>query len=153
MPSSHSTIGKHLRTLWEVAEVSNAKDISELDAAMRSFGEAWARGDRAALAALVSPSYTHNDATGKHLKREAWLAYAAKRGGRDTRITFRGIEIRIFGDFAVVTGFNDLSGGGVLNSKDERDLTIAFTQVWRRENGQWLREAFQATPVQNLNYE
>jgi ketosteroid isomerase-like protein len=134
-------------------EMSDATNMSELQAAIRTFGEAWARGDCAALAALLSPSYTHNDATGDHLKRDAWLAYAAKRTGRGTQITFRDVETRIFGDLAVVTGFNDISGGGVLNPDDSRDLTIAFTQVWRRENGRWLREAFQATPVQNLTYE
>lgn len=124
-----------------------------LYAAMHTFGEAWARGDTVALAELLSPTYTHNDATGVHLKRDAWLSYAAKRTGRGTQITFREVETRILGDIAIVTGFNDLSGGGILNSKDSRDLSIAFTQVWRQENGRWLREAFQATPVQSLTYE
>jgi len=130
----------------------NARDDA-LYSAMQRFGEAWARGDTAALEELLSPTYTHNDATGEHLKREAWLSYAAKRAGRGTQIGFRDVEVRLFGDIAIVTGFNDLSGGGILNSKDGRDLSIAFTQVWRREGGHWLREAFQATPVQGLTYE
>ena len=133
--------------------MTQAADMRELDAAIHAFGEAWARGDSAALASMLSQSYTHNDATGEHLKRDAWLEYAAKRAGRGTRITFRNVETRIFGDLAVVTGFNDMSGGGVLNAGDNRDLSIAFTQIWRRENGRWLREAFQATPVQDLRYE
>ena len=124
-----------------------------LYAAMSTFGEAWARGDTVALADLLSPTYTHNDATGEHLKRDAWLSYAAKRTGRGTQIAFREVEVRLLGDIAIVTGFNDLSGGGILNSKDSRDLSIAFTQVWRLEDGRWLREAFQATPVQSLTYE
>lgn len=124
-----------------------------LRTAIKAFGEAWARGDTVALAEFLSPTYTHNDATGAHLKRDAWLTYAAKRTGRGTQITFREVETRFFGDLAVVTGFNHLSGGGILNSKDSRDLSIAFTQVWRLEDGRWLREAFQATPVQNLTYE
>jgi len=134
-------------------DMTQATDVRELDAAIHAFGEAWARGDTGALAAMFSQSYTHNDASGEHLKRDAWLAYAAKRAGRETRITFRNVETRIFGDLAVVTGFNDMSGGGVLNAEDNRDLSIAFTQVWRRENGLWLREAFQATPVLDAKYE
>ena len=58
-------------------------------------------------------------------------------------------------DFAIIdhlnlrfgAGFNVLTGGGATGPSDHRDLTIAFTQVWRREDGNWLREAFQATPV------
>ncbi|WP_343117445.1 nuclear transport factor 2 family protein [Ostreiculturibacter nitratireducens] len=133
--------------------MSEDAKTNALFTAIKSFGEAWARGDTVALAELLSPTYTHNDATGAHLKRDAWFSYAAKRTGRGTQITFREVEIRVFGDIAVVTGFNDLSGGGVLNSKDSGDLSIAFTQVWRLQDGRWLREAFQATPVQNLTYE
>ena len=123
-------------------------DTQTLDAAIEAFGHAWASGDIETLSALLSPSYTHNDATGDHLKHDAWLAYAARRTGRATTITFRDVETRMFGDIAIVTGFNDIGGPGVLAPEDTRPLSIAFTQVWRRENGHWLREAFQATPVQ-----
>ena len=132
--------------------MSGTTEAEELDAAMRAFGEAWARGDTATLASLLSPSYTHNDATGAHLPHDDWLAYAAKRTGRGTQISFRDVKVRMFGDLAVVTGFNDISGGGILDAEDSRDLSIAFTQVWRREDGRWLREAFQATPVQGVEY-
>ncbi|MCV2872792.1 nuclear transport factor 2 family protein [Defluviimonas sp. WL0050] len=121
-----------------------------LNGALQKFGESWARGDTVALAELLSPTYTHNDATGEHLKRDAWLSYAAKRTGRGTQIAFRDVEFRIFDGIAIVTGFNDISGGGILKADDSRDLSIAFTQVWRWDKGQWLREAFQATPVQNM---
>lgn len=123
-----------------------------LEAALQRFGEAWAAGEMEVLTDLLSPTYTHNDAMGAHLNRAEWLAYAAKRTGRATQITFRDVATRVFGDMAIVTGFNDMSGGGILNAQDRRDLSIAFTQVWRWENGRWLREAFQATPVQDQTY-
>lgn len=122
---------------------------AELDAAMRAFGEAWARGDAEALRSLLSPSYTHNDASGEFLTCDQWLAYAAQRAGRATRIAFRDVRTRFFGDVALVTGFNDLTGGGVFGEDDGRDMSLIFLQVWRREDGRWLREAFQATPVMN----
>jgi len=31
-------------------------------------------------------------------------------------------------------------------------MSLVFLQVWRRENGRWLREAFQATPVMAEGY-
>ncbi|SDD51847.1 nuclear transport factor 2 family protein [Ruegeria marina] len=132
--------------------MANDAHADPLHAALQRFAEAWARGDIEVLTELLSSTYTHNDATGAHLSRDGWLSYAAKRTGRRTQITFCDVEIRLFDDMAVVTGFNDISGGGILNAEDSRDLSIAFTQVWRRGNGRWLREAFQATPVQDLTY-
>ena len=123
-------------------------DETDLRAAMERFGAAWASGDIAALGALLSPSYSHTDATGALQGHDAWLAYAARRTGRSTAITFRDVAVRAFGDIAIVTGINDLTGPGVLSPTDQRPLSIAFTQVWRREGGTWLREAFQATPIQ-----
>jgi ketosteroid isomerase-like protein len=121
--------------------------IAHLHRAIEDFGEAWARGDVPALRASLSPSYTHNDLFGAHLSCSDWLAYASKRTGRGTQIAFRDVKTRLFGDIAIVTGFNEVTGGGATDPADRRDLTLAFTQVWRWEGGQWLREAFQATPV------
>lgn len=129
-----------------------ANAASELDEAMRAFGEAWARGDVETLRSLLSPSYTHNDASGEHLDCEQWLAYAWWRRGRATQITFREVRTRQFGDFAVITGFNDLTGGGVFDEADRRDMSLVFLQVWRLDNGRWLREAFQATPVMSEGF-
>lgn len=125
---------------------------ASLDAALRAFGEAWARGDIDALRSLLSPSYTHNDASGTQLGYEDWLAYAAGRKGRTTQITFHDLNTRRFGDIAIVTGLNRLTGGGVFKADDNRDLSFLFLQVWRLDNGRWLREAFQATPVLEEGY-
>ena len=37
----------------------------ELDDAIRDFGQAWARGDVAALSGMLSPSYTHTTVRGR----------------------------------------------------------------------------------------
>ena len=52
------------------------------------------------------------------------------------------------GGLAIVTGVNDVTGPGGRDAGDTADLILRFTQIWRFENGRWLREAFQATPVQ-----
>src|SRR6478672_2744593 len=89
-----------------------------LDETVRRFGEAWARGDGAALDALLSPTYTHTDAGGAFLDRAAWLAYAQKRAGRTTRIAFRDLRTRFVGDAAIVTGINEVEGAGVRSATD-----------------------------------
>ena len=120
---------------------------ASLDRAIVRFGEAWANGDMATLRELLSPSYTHNDAFGARHDYESWLTYVAKRTGRQTRIAFRDVKTRFIGDVAVITGYNEISGGGVLSPDDDKDFVLVFTQVWVwRDNG-WKREAFQATPV------
>lgn len=122
--------------------------LSELEQAARRFGEAWARGDVAELAGLLSPGYTHTDATGELLAHDEWLAYAARRTGRTTSIAFRDVVIRDAApDVAIITGVNVVTGGGARSAADRADLLLRFTQVWVRRDGRWLREAFQATPI------
>ena len=55
---------------------TDPNSAAELDAALRAFGEAWARGDAETLRSLLSPSYTHNDASGAHLTCDEWSAVA-----------------------------------------------------------------------------
>ena len=129
------------------APSGDSAGLAGLERAMDAFARAWAGGDIAALETLLSPSYTHNDVFGTQLSRSAWLTYAAQRSGRSTGFTFRDVKVRLFGDTAVVTGFNDISGGGARNAADMRDLSILFLQLWRRHDGRWLREAFQAPEV------
>ena len=119
-----------------------ADRAAALEDAVRRFGEAWASGDGVTMHALLSPSYTHTDVFGKLSDRATWLAYATGRGGRTTRIEFRDVRIRVSGDVGIVTGINDLQGGGIRDAADRKKLTLAFTQVWVWRDGCWLREAF-----------
>lgn len=100
------------------------------------------------LDVLLSPTYTHSDATGALLDRASWLAYAGRRVGRATQIAFRDTSIRIDGDVAIVTGVNEITGTGARNPSDASAQTLRFTQVWIWKDNRWLREAFQATPVE-----
>ncbi len=121
--------------------------VAALEEAVRRFGEAWAIGDTAILESLLSPTYTHTDVYGKFHDRAQWLSYASQRKGRTTQVEFRDIRIRVIGDIGIVTGINDLHGAGIRNAADQKDQTLAFTQIWVWQHGHWLREAFQATPV------
>lgn len=119
-----------------------------LQQSIRRFGEAWASGDLETLAALLSPTYTHTDIFGAYQDRAAWLAYAGGRTGRDTQILFRDVETRRIGDTAIVTGINEVAGSGARHAGDRENLLLRFTQIWVLRDGQWLREAFQATPIE-----
>jgi ketosteroid isomerase-like protein len=118
----------------------------ELDAAIRDFGEAWARGDISALRGMLSPSYTHTTVRGRIQDHDEWLEYARGRSGATTEIAFADVTTRLVGDVAIVTGRNDIIGGndGLTNR------SLRFTQTWVRRDGRWLREAFQATFIDPL---
>jgi len=118
---------------------------AELEAAARRFGTAWASGDVATLESLLSPSYTHVDIYGRRMSRAEWLAYAATRRGKATRIGFRDITTRHFGDVAIVSLVNELQGIGEAEAAERDSCSIHVTQVWRWQDGRWQREAFHAT--------
>jgi ketosteroid isomerase-like protein len=131
-------------------DMSDETARRELDAAIRDFGEAWARGDVGALRGMLSPSYTHTDVRGRFQDRDAWLEYAHGRGGAATQITFADVTTRLIGDVAVITGRNDMSGGNIVLGDERSSLSLRFTQIWIRRDGRWLREAFQATFIDPL---
>ena len=65
----------------------------ELDAAIRDFGEAWARGDISALRGMLSPSYTRTTVRGRIQDHDEWLEYARGRSGATTEIAFADVTI------------------------------------------------------------
>ena len=107
---------------------------------VRTFGEAWARRDIAALRTMLVPEYLHTDFQGRVMRIDEWLAYAETQIHGKV-VEFRDLEAREFGSVGVVTGANDIDGGSMGTS------TIRFTQVWVIRSGDWKRVAFQATPV------
>ncbi len=133
--------------------MSHDHETAELETEIERFGRAWAAGDAATLAQLLAPDYSHVDVAGAILGRETWLAYARCRAGSGTSIGLRDTAIRRHGDIAIVTGVNVLRGTGIRTEDDPRDLTIRFTQVWIREDGHWLREAFQGTAIEEDAYD
>jgi ketosteroid isomerase-like protein len=118
-----------------IDNVTDNASRQELDAAVQAFGEAWARGDVAALTKLLSPTYTHTDVKGRHHSCDAWLAYAAGRRGETTQIAFVDVVTRIRGDVAVITGRNDIAGGSIVIGDSRSAISIRFTQVWSVSRG------------------
>jgi ketosteroid isomerase-like protein len=105
---------------------------------VEAFGEAWAARDIEKLRSLLSPDYVHTDFEGRVFDRDAWLAYASKQT-HGAALTFRDLEFREYGQFALVVGANEISGGTM------GAATIRFTQLWRLTGEGWRRLAFQAT--------
>ena len=119
---------------------------AELRARVARFGDAFRAADAPALAAMLATEFSHVNSDGSKPTREQWLAFVATRRrdldeGRFRWDLYRNVdlEVRIYGDTAVVTGVNESSGVREGRPFSQR---LRFTQVWVREGGQWRRTAF-----------
>lgn len=124
--------------------VETAGEIEEeLQHKIREFGQAWASSDIPRLDQLLAPEYLHTDYLGRNMGRDEWLAYASATRPVDN-IEFVDLKVKLYSDVAVVTGKNEIRGRA---GAGDTNVDIRFTQVWVRENSDWKRAFFQATPV------
>jgi hypothetical protein len=160
-----AVIGRHYLLNWSIAmkqlvlisllalhSFAMAQNpTSDLDKLVRVFGEAWLAADGAQLDRLLAREYTHTDVTGRVLDRTEWLTDAenaqkwlrSPHGTSKPSIEFEDMQIRVYGDVAVVTGMNVIHSA---NLKD-KPMRLRFTQVWVKEDGEWKRRFFQGTQV------
>ena len=112
---------------------------------MYDFSNAWGRSDTATLSKLLAPEYRHSDVFGEIQHRDEWLIFAA--GKREmANLELNDLEILMYGDnMAIITGKIKYLFG---SEKIRQDLR--FTQIFRNDNGQWKRTAFQGTYIKNV---
>jgi len=102
------------------------------------------RGDVAALEKLTTDDYTFINRNGQ-LAGKAQTMSALKSG--DIKITANEVSdlnVRVYGNTAVVTGRTDTKG-----TMAGRDISgpLLFTRVYVKKDGRWQSVAFQQTPV------
>jgi len=131
-----------------ISHDGNKQEILDM---VEEFAQAFARADADALDALLTEDYIHTNADGGVLDKHAWLSWIRTRreelaAGRLKIESYANadVEVRIFGNAAVVTGRNSTQG-----YRDDRPFTIQirFTHVWVFEQGQWRRAAFHDTHI------
>jgi hypothetical protein len=124
-------------------EAESASSEDELTERMREFGQAWAKSDVDTLDSLLAAEYHHTDIFGRTLNRAEWLEYA--RAARPVNsMDFRDVVLKFYGGVAVITGTSVIVGQP---TSPDSNVNINFTQVWARDNGEWRRAFFQATPI------
>ena len=87
-------------------------------------------------------SYSHN--TGWVETKSEYLATVESETLDYISATPRDVEVRIYGDVAVLTGLADMTG---LYRGEEVALTIRFLEVSRRVDGAWQLSAWQSVKV------
>ena len=126
----------------------STREQKRIEQIVLRFGEAWATNDLATLDGLLSVDYIHTDFLGRVQNRAQWLDYMKDRKAKNivNRMVFEDLQIRIYGDTAVVTGKNIIRGALTVPPNDS-STEIRFTQVLLKKRGGWLRTSFQATVI------
>jgi ketosteroid isomerase-like protein len=101
---------------------------SQVVDAERARAEAIARRDPAAYGRLVSPDLVVIDPDGEVLNRDDRIEAISSGAASNSRRVERDVDVRIFGDLALVLGRSDSQANGELN----RDF---FVRVWATRDG------------------
>ena len=118
-------------------------DIAELTRLAIESGHAYARRDVAALEQFTAQDYLQTDVRGGVLNRAEWLEFVRNRRS-DLTVETDGIEVRFYGEVAVVMGHwtYTLKGAGPDTVSYSR-----WTSVWMRGSNGCKRHIFQNTYV------
>lgn len=104
---------------------------------------AWVARDRAAIEQIVAPEWRSTGPDGRTSDRSQALAAVFESGAHNVRgLTIDDVNVRLFGDAAVVTGRTH--GVGAFQG-ESYDVVIRFTDVFVRRHHQWQAVASHAS--------
>jgi ketosteroid isomerase-like protein len=126
-------------------------DVAQLTALGCEMGRAYARQDLATLDKLNAEDYMQTDTRGVVVNRSGYLEYVRQRtadliqnGVSTLSIDCDNIEVRLYGDAALVTG----GWTYIVQKPDGRVARRSrWTSMWTRYPPGWKRHAFQNTWV------
>ena len=125
---------------------SSDKSKDEIRTLETARNEAIVHGDAASLERMTSDDYTFITLRGE-LRTKAEIVKGFATGTfRYSSREISDLNIRVYGNAAVVTGLSTQKG--TENGKDYSG-DYRFTRVYVKENGRWLTVALQATLIQN----
>ena len=114
-------------------------EIRELE---RAFSQAIFRGDVVAFDNMTSDDYTVISDSGDLLTKQETLEWLAKRKAEYRYLEKDDLNIRVYGDAAVVTGRSVQTR---LEHGKDYNGAYRFTEVYIRQKGRWLAVALQVT--------
>jgi uncharacterized protein (TIGR02246 family) len=132
-------------TASTLAQSSDDKSKEEIRALENKRNEAILKGDAVTLARMTSDDYTFITLRGElRTKAEIVKGFSSGTFKYDSR-EISDLNIRIFGDAAVVTGLARQHGAE--NGKDYSG-DYRFTRVYAKQDGHWLTVALQTTRIE-----
>jgi hypothetical protein len=127
----------------EMGQASDdASSIVDLE---QQLAQAWVKGDRRFIEALLAPDWTVTDPSGRILTRQQVLdeTFSSAERKIDT-MSVDDVKVRIIGAVAVATGCTRATGA---YQGQTASVVLRFTDVFVRRNDQWQIVISQGTMV------
>lgn len=122
----------------------NTDTTAELTAIEHRLAAAWVAGDHAFHERILADDWSVIDPSGKILTKQDVLREAFTGDREITSGQIDQINVRDFGDFAIVTGRTRMSGS---YRGKEMEVTLRFTDIFTRTDSEWRCVASQGTLV------
>src|SRR4030095_8614646 len=114
-----------------------------LEALQQVLAKAWVAGDRATIERVIAPDWTTTDPDGSVRTRAQVLSETFEtRTHRIQRMAIDEVEVRLFGEAAVVSGRTHAVGEF---DGQRYDVRIRFTDVFIKRRGEWQAVASHAS--------
>jgi ketosteroid isomerase-like protein len=125
--------------------MQDAADTARFHEIQQQLATAWAARDEATIERLIAPDWIVTHVEGQRLTRaEVFRDMLESTSTRIESSALDEIEVRLFGDAAVVTGRNHARG---TQSGTPFDVRLRFTDVFVRGSGEWQAVASHATLI------
>ena len=121
---------------------SDSDVAAELRTIEDQLAAAWVAGDRSVHERVLSEDWSVIDAQGRIRTKAQVLEEMFQPGERSITGRIDEVNVRPYGDWAVVTGKTHVAGRYEGN---EINVTLRFMDVFRRAEGKWQVVASQAT--------
>lgn len=116
-----------------------AADPAAVQAAANGWTEAAVRQDTAGLQRFLADDLQYAHAGGNTQNKEQYIAAVTKGPPRYEAFTFSGVNVRFYGNAAVLTGYVDVK------MKGQDTYRVRTLQVYVENGGQWQMAAHQST--------
>ena len=121
--------------------MADPRDRNVLAGMEQQLAQAWVEGDQATIRQMLADDWMTTDITGTVRAKEAVLREMFAATPRPiASMTIDDVQVRLFGDVAVITGRTTASGA------DGGSIQLRFTDVAVRRDGRWVFVASQGTP-------
>jgi len=121
-----------------------AKDERELTQLVKDLNDAVVKADVAVLERMLHEDYVHNRPSGVVEDRARYLENRRARRVDFESLVPDDINVRVYGDAAIVTGRSTAKGTDQFGKMDEQRR---WTRVLVRRDGRWQFVHFQGTPI------
>jgi ketosteroid isomerase-like protein len=118
-----------------------AKTLTDLEAKWSAAG---LTQDAKVVDAILAPDWVGRSWTGKQANKAKALAEMKDPASKTTAIKNHDVVVRVFGNVAVVQGYDDETG---LEKGKDSSGTYSWTDVFQNRGGHWLAVASQTTKV------